>query len=83
MLCQMGADGATSDKLTLDREHVKPLDVFLIKDPGQHTHTLTHTSGVRKCVCVCFTYEKLGRLFVKVAIALPSLSGKSRIYVSI
>lgn len=39
MLCQMRAEGAASDKLTLDQEHVKPLDVFLIKDPSQHTHT--------------------------------------------
>jgi len=52
MLCQMGADGATSDKLTLDREHVKPLDVFLIKDPGQHTHTHTHTHLLTHQVCV-------------------------------
>lgn len=29
------------DKLTLDQEHVKPLDVFVIKDPSQHTHSRT------------------------------------------
>lgn len=28
-----------SDKLTLDQEHVKLLDVFIIKDSRQHTHS--------------------------------------------
>lgn len=36
MLCQMRAEEAMSDKLTLDQEHVKPL--FIIKDRSrQHT----------------------------------------------
>lgn len=43
MLCQMRAEGAMSDILTLDQEHVKPLDVFIIKDPSWHTHTHTHS----------------------------------------
>ncbi len=43
MLCQMRAEGAMSDKLTLDQGHVKPLDVFIIKDPSRHKHTYTHT----------------------------------------
>ena len=38
MLCQMRAEGAKSDKLTLDQEHVKPLDVSIIKDHSQYTH---------------------------------------------
>lgn len=42
MLCQMRAARAKSDKLTLDQEHVKLLDVLMIKDHSLHTHTHTH-----------------------------------------
>lgn len=42
-----------SDKLTLDQEHVKPLDVFLIKDHSLETLEILPLRRVRKIFHCC------------------------------
>lgn len=62
---QMRAEGAMSDKLNIRSREVKPLDVFLINHPSQHTHTLNDFP---------LWIQKNISLFVKVVIACHAIA---------